>query len=207
MITNEWPTANTVISTADSIVSHALPGPLAAPPGWHSEVLSSDAIVATHETTTTTATNVINADSTVNTFSNYDEYKTLNTSDAPPMIYSSTNETNQVVHQIPTTEYSQTGSIYNEKVYSSQQQENSILNENVFQQPPVVIHKTLPNNDVTYEQHVSVKYLQPPSPPPPGPIIIRKNLPKKNHEIYYSLVFFLSIRRSSTTSTTTAIAC
>lgn len=42
--------------------------------------------------------------------------------------------------------------------------------------PPVIVRRKLPNNLVTYQQNVSVRYLQPPPLPPPGPLIIRKNL-------------------------------
>lgn len=41
--------------------------------------------------------------------------------------------------------------------------------------PPLIVHRKLPNNLVTYQQNVSVRYLQPPPLPPPGPLIIRTN--------------------------------
>lgn len=172
MIANEWSQTYPVTSSAASILSNALPGSLAAPPGWHSEVLDSEQTVSTN--------------TTANTFTNYDKYETLNTADAPPIIFSSANQTNQVTNQIPSTEYIGTNSVHEENVFLNQQeqqqhQQNVTLNNNDFQQPPIVLHKTLPNNTVTYQQHVSVKYLQPPSPPPPGPIIIRKI--KANYEM------------------------
>ncbi|CAF0949062.1 unnamed protein product [Adineta steineri] len=58
----------------------------------------------------------------------------------------------------------------------TQQQQQNIINT-VEHQNPLIIRKTLPNNTVTYQQNVSVRYLQPPTPPPPGPIIIREVRP------------------------------
>ena len=43
------------------------------------------------------------------------------------------------------------------------------------QVPPVIVRRKLPNNLVTYQQNIAVKYLQPPPLPPPGPLIIRTN--------------------------------
>ena len=57
----------------------------------------------------------------------------------------------------------------------TQQQQRNIVNIVEHQNPPpILVRKRLPNNEVTYKQHVSVRYLQPPTPPPPGPLIIRK---------------------------------
>lgn len=60
-----------------------------------------------------------------------------------------------------------------EKQFTEQRAEDFLRNAE-RKTPPIVLHRKMPNNQVTYQQNVSVRYLQPPTPPPPGPIIIRK---------------------------------
>jgi hypothetical protein len=183
MTTKQWQTAD-ANSTTQSILSQALPAPLAAPTGWRSEVISSSSPIPDHM-----GTNLIN--SNTNFTERYDEYKTLNTPDAPPIIFSSTNEANRVIDEmsssriLPSTTFSSTSSGYSNQSSSAsafqepkriltQDQQQFIKNVDTQQPPPLVLHKKLPNNLVTYQQTISVRYLQPPTPPPPEPIIIRK---------------------------------
>ena len=172
---NEWPVNNQLPST-DSILAQALPSALAAPQGWRSEVLDSSSPIPTDSNT-----DFINTNS--NGFERHEEYKTLSTNDAPPIIFSSSNEVNRLINEIPSatvngSEYNTTSDeslIQEQRAYITKQQSHLIANSLDQQQPPIVVRKTLPNNTVTYQQNVSVRYLQPPTPPPPGPIIIRKN--------------------------------
>jgi hypothetical protein len=175
-----------VLPSTDSILAQALPRSLSAPQGWRSEILDSSSPTADD-----IETNLITGDTSY--FEKHEEYQTLNTSDAPPIIFSSINEANRVVNEIPsstilpsrtantksTNGYINTtigdSSSHEQKTFVTKDQQNFITNINDQQEPPpLILHKTLPNNTVTYQQNVSVRYLQPPSPPPPGPIIIRK---------------------------------
>lgn len=176
----------------ESILAQALPGSLAAPSGWRSEVLDGSSSPFPDEF----SGELTNTNS--NAFEKYDEYRTLKTSDAPPIIFSSTHQTHRTVNEIPSSprlpprivNRSNSTRITNEanesyKAYIDKNQEN-ILTQNLDEDlPPVILHKTLPNNTVTYEQNVSVRYLQPPTPPPPGPIIIRKSRIAKENILYY----------------------
>jgi len=181
MIADEWQTTRTrstvVPTSSEAILAQALPGRLATPAGWRSEIIRS-----TSATSNDSETNLINTGTRV--VGKHEEYKTLNTTDAPPMIFSSTstNEANRVVNEIPSTTILSSRTIsgnsvseYNEASIcesSSQKQKKSVIKEQ--QQEPLIIRKTLPNNTVTYQQNVSIRYLQPPTPPPPEPLIIRK---------------------------------
>lgn len=182
MTTEGWQTSSytssTLLPTSESIVSQALPGTLAAPSGWHSEFVGSTSTVIND-----TGTNILNNCTGTSTsyFDKHEEYKTLNTVDAPPIIFSSTNETNRIINEIPSSTILPSTSVstsevteYNDATYcDSTKQEQKIFVKQEIQEP-VIIRKTIPNNNVTYEQNVSVRYLQPPTPPPPGPLIIRK---------------------------------
>jgi hypothetical protein len=54
------------------------------------------------------------------------------------------------------------------------QEEQEIIRRIEHEQPPpMIVHRKLANNLVTYQQNISLRYLRPPSPPPPGPLIIR----------------------------------
>ena len=57
--------------------------------------------------------------------------------------------------------------------YANQEEQEIIRRIEHEQPPPMIVHRKLANNLVTYHQNVSVRYLRPPSPPPPGPLIIR----------------------------------
>lgn len=180
---NDWETtfANTGgMSTSDSILKQSLPAALAAPAGWRSEVVQSSS--TTNSQLNQMQTNLVDR---------HDEYTTMNSYDAPPMIYSSTSEAHRAVDEIPSTailssrtfspkyDYGQatlnSNTIRERNDYISENQSTSILqNTNTEQPPPLVLHKKLANDQITYQQNISVKYLQPPTPPPPGPIIIRE---------------------------------
>jgi hypothetical protein len=168
--------SSNILST-ESILTQALPGPLAVPSGWHSEVLHSSSPIPND-----IGTNLLN--SNTNVFEKQEEYRTLSTSDAPPMIFSSQNETNRILNEIPSSTNSSISEYNNipinditnqgQKTILTTDEQTFIKNIDNQQPPPVVIRKTLPNNVVQYQQNISVRYLQPPTPPPPGPIIIRK---------------------------------
>ena len=54
------------------------------------------------------------------------------------------------------------------------EEEHEIIRRIEHQQPPpMIVHRKLANNLVTYQQNISVRYLRPPTPPAPGPLIIR----------------------------------
>lgn len=178
---NDWQNFNgnsNVFSSSDSILSQALPKSFAAPDGWHSEVLESSSPIPNQVETNFNINNT-------NIIENNAEFDTSNPYDSTSIPYSN-NEANRIVNEIPSTNIN--SSSFNEQSHgathycSSPQQQQVIVTNNrqaspvqAPAQPPVVIHKTLPNNTVTYNQNISVRYLQPPSPPPPGPIIIRKH--------------------------------
>ncbi|CAF0825887.1 unnamed protein product [Adineta ricciae] len=44
---------------------------------------------------------------------------------------------------------------------------------------PEIVTQPNPEQPITYEQNISVRYLVPPTPPPPGPLIIREILPAR----------------------------
>ena len=182
-----------VFSTSESVLAQALPGSLSTPKGWYSEIINSS--------DTETNFNPCNSIS----IGNHEEYKTLNTADAPPMIFSSTNQANRTVNEVsssaifPSTNISSISDEYNntstdshiieeKKHILTKEEQNLIENVENREQPPVVIHKKLGNNTVTYKQNISVRYLQPPTPPPPEPIIIRK---KKRIFLKLFLLFYL----------------
>ena len=159
---------STAGSNTNAILAQSLPSSLAAPTGWHSELVEESSIPSNAET---------------NYQQNYDEYQTIRTSDAPPMIYSSNNQHDRVVEEIPiengpysTERVYQRPGFREQKMFINDAQRNSRMDNVVTHQtePALIVHKKLPNNQVTYQQNVSVRYLQPPTPPPPGPIIIRK---------------------------------
>jgi hypothetical protein len=77
-----------------------------------------------------------------------------------------------------------------QSIFTEQQQQNIINNVEHQNPPPLILRKTLPNNLVTYQQNISVRYLQPPSPPPSGTIIIRNTKTRK----HFLLKIFLSFR-------------
>jgi hypothetical protein len=183
---NEWnrsmKNSNTTPST-DVILARSLPVELAAPEGWHSEIIesSSSAIIDDGTRTRTFAAND-------NISTQQEEYRTSNTTDTSSMLFSSSSQVDQFINQLTTsptqiniTNNYQEQSIgdhhaaHEQQTFISQAQQQSLIENIEHQQPPpLIIHKKLPNNQVTYQQNVSLKYLQPPSPPPPGPIIIRK---------------------------------
>jgi hypothetical protein len=183
-----------LFSTSESLIAQAIPASLAAPKGWHSEVVESSSSISND-----IGTNVINR--TKSSIQNHGEYKTLSTHDAPPMIFCSNDEANRIVNEIsssnlfPSTNISsmtsessnklaRSTSTQEQKVFSTRDQQSSIINVEHQEQPPIVVHKKSSNNDVTYQQKISVRYLQPPTPPPPAPIIIRNK-----YKSFFSTIF------------------
>lgn len=167
----------------ESILAQALPGALAVPQGWRSEILDGSSSPIPDDI----STDLYNTNSSF--FDKHEEYKTLNTSDAPPIIFPSSNETSRLVNEIPSSARFTPKSVQrsssailanttneNYKTFVDKDQQNILTNNLDQDLPPLVLHKTLQDNTVTYQQNVSVRYLQPPTPPPPGPIIIRKEL-------------------------------
>lgn len=128
-----------------------LPGPLAAPAGWRSQVIHSD-------------------------------WDSLGTNDAIVNRSTGYHLANQRIRSRSADNFIgyNHGSINNEfhrtqmPSLTQQQQRNIVRTVETQYPPPVLVRKTLPNNQVTYQQNISVRYLQPPTPPPPGPLIIRK---------------------------------
>jgi len=185
MIADEWQTTSSnsvVVPTSQAILSQALIGPLVAPAGWRSELVHS-ASSSSNES----ETNLINNDTSF--FEKHEEYQTLNTTDAPPIIFSSTKQANQIINEIPSTPIlpltpvssNSTNEYVDESMYDSSIQEQKTYVTTDQQPEPIILHKKLPNNTVTYQQNISVRYLQPPTPPPPEPIIIRNKKKTISH--------------------------
>lgn len=134
---------------AGAIVTEVLPSALATPAGWRSEILQSDLPFST----TTTSSDAFRANTEFHSTNYVDEYST----------------------QIPRTLTASSNQYVNTSMANISLDEQEIIRRvETQQEPPLVIHKQLPNNLVTYQQNISLRYLEPPPPPPPGPIIIRK---------------------------------
>ncbi len=145
---------NVLSNRTDSQLIPTLPPLLAAPVGWRSEIIDSNSPIPTDIE--------INAN-------NYGGSNITNTY-----------KTSQI-NQIPSTflsnntAYTNTSVNHQQQSILTEQQQRNIVNIVEHQHPPpLLIRKTLPNNQVTYKQNISVRYLKPPTPPPPGPLIIRK---------------------------------
>ncbi|CAF1277254.1 unnamed protein product [Adineta ricciae] len=176
----------------ESIVQQAVPRTLGVPRGWHSEIVGS---------TYSTYKNNIDSQSINDTdrsaYEKQDEYKTLNTADGPPVIFSSSSETNRFLNELPpsslitsngtNTRNSAFSEFKNTPIDESFQQDKNVVlteeqrlaiaNIDTQQPPPMILRKKATASDLTYQQNISVRYLQPPTPPPPGPIIIREVRP------------------------------
>ncbi|CAF3646486.1 unnamed protein product [Rotaria sp. Silwood1] len=184
-----------VVPTTDSILAQALPESLATPSGWYSELLDSLLPISDEMKTSLNINNNNNNNNDPNFIEENQEYQTLYTMDAPPIIFSSNEEYNRTVNEISsspilqstnirtnsTSEYSNLPFDYctngEAKLNLINPQQISLANtkeKEAPSPPPIVIRKNEPNNTVTYKQNVSVRYLQPPTPPPHGPIIIRE---------------------------------
>jgi len=149
---------NSLTTKNDLYFPVKLPGPLAAPPGWHSEIIHSNSSIPTDG-----GINIINKNA------NYGGYNTINTLN--------TSQINQIPSEFLSNnvEYIDKNSIHQQQsIFTEQQQQNLVNIVENQNPPPLIVRKTLPNNLVTYQQNVSVRYLKPPTPPPPGPLIIRK---------------------------------
>lgn len=145
--------------TAGTNFVPTLPRSLAAPAGWRSEIVHSNSPIVTD--------NVINTNNIiVNNSEGYNLSNTYATQQVSSTVindhagYNNASSHNQFYQQEP--------------LLTQQQQRNIVRKVETQYPPPVLLRKTLPNNQVTYQQNVSVRYLQPPTPPPPGPLIIRK---------------------------------
>ena len=147
-------------NNTDPSLAQALQGPLAAPAGWRSQVIHSNF-----------------SSSTNNLANDYEHCDTANTYDNTHYNQTSSNITHNNNRYIDTP--------YNENSFHQEQQQNNVIHSvGHQQQPPLIVRRQLPNNLVTYQQNVSVRYLKPPSPPPPGPLIIRK------YKNYFDINFF-----------------
>ena len=134
---------------AGAIVTDVLPSSLATPAGWRSEILQSDLPFST----TTTSSDAFQTNTEYHSTNYVDEYST----------------------QIPRTFSTSSNQYVNTSTENISLDEQEIIRRvETQQEPPLVVRKQLPNNLVTYQQNISLRYLQPPPPPPPGPIIIRK---------------------------------
>ncbi|CAF0777803.1 unnamed protein product [Adineta steineri] len=168
---------NSNLSSGTDLQFHpVLSGKLAAPSGWRNESVPSSLSPLSDDT-----------DSYRNCSEKHEHYKTLNTCDGPPMIFSSTDEINEVINEKPSSKHLRSISFndYNDtsiennpcqerKTVLTEEQRTAINSIDNCKIPPVVVHKKLANNIVKYNQRITVRYLQPPTPPPPGPIIIRE---------------------------------
>ena len=144
--------SDSMITTETNFVP-TLPRSLAAPTGWRSEIVHSNSPIITD--------NVINRNNII--VNNSERYNLSNTYATQHNDYAG--YTNASIHN---------QSYQQEPQLTQQQQRNIVRTVETQYPPPVLLRKTLPNNQVTYQQNVSVRYLQPPTPPPPGPLIIRK---------------------------------
>ena len=136
---------NDLMMSAEAIVTRVLPPSLSTPTGWRSEIIQSSAS-ALATSTDYHSTDYVN------------QYSTMKSSTPIPLPRSSSSD--QYVNSSATN--------------ISLEEQAIIKRVENQQEPPLVVHKQLPNNLVTYQQNISLRYLQPPTPPPPGPIIIRK---------------------------------
>ena len=173
----------------ESILQQAVPGTFGVPRGWRSEIVGS---------TSSTYKNDIDSQSINDTdrsvYEKQEEYKTLNTTDGPPVIFSSSSETKRFLNELPPSslitsngtntrtsafaEFKNTpideSFEQNKNVVLTEEQRIAIANIDTQQPPPMIIRKKTTDSDLMYQQNISVRYLQPPTPPPPGPIIVRK---------------------------------
>ena len=144
--------SNGLNMSAEAIVTQVLPSSLGTPAGWRSEIIqsgaSASAATSNHDFLTETGYHSTNY---------VDQYPTTNSTQIPAARRTSSN---QYVNSYATD--------------MSLEEQAIIKRVENEQEAPLVVHKQLPNNLVTYQQNISLRYLQPPTPPPPGPIIIRK---------------------------------
>ncbi|CAF3005650.1 unnamed protein product [Rotaria sp. Silwood2] len=181
---------------SQSILAQALPESLAATSGWYSELLDSLLPISNEMETNLNFNNNNNNDE--NFIQENENYQNINTINGPPIIFSSTDEFNRAVNEISSSTMFPSTSIKTSSIseYSNitlndctnheaeinlmENQQISLVNTKDNEAPtppPIIIRKTVPNNTITYQQNVSVRYLQPPTPPPHGPIIIREVCP------------------------------
>jgi hypothetical protein len=170
--THQWETSddtnltsiNSLTTKNDSILVPTLLGPLAAPVGWRSEIIDSNSPIPTDD-----GIDLINTkNNIVNNYEEYNTTNTFNTSQIPSRFLSNN------IEYINATGNENSFHQQQQSRLTEQQQRNIVNIVESQYPPPLVVRKKLPNNLVTYQQNVSVRYLQPPTPPPPGPIVIRK---------------------------------
>ncbi|CAF3994369.1 unnamed protein product [Rotaria sordida] len=188
-----------IFSTTKTILAQALPETLAAPPGWYSELFDSFLTISLEMESNLNINN--NNNNNINFIEENEDYQTLNMMDAPPMIFSSTDEYNRRINEIssstifPSTAFntnsiSEMSNITFDDCISNEETINLMKDQEISSSniediesstpPPIVIRKKMPNNNVTYQQNITVRYLQPPTPPPHGPIIIREICPSSS---------------------------
>ena len=145
-------------AAAAEIAAQSLPSSMAVPVDWHSEILDAE-----YETSPKQVNSSIHMDETfVDSQEQYVPVQTLTTRGY---------ENNRQIDS--------SASILRTQSHAS-------IDRYLQQgQPPIIIRKQLPNNLLTYQQNISLRYLKPPTPPPPGPIIIR------NQRLYF-LRFYLN---------------
>ena len=198
--------SSNILPTTESHVIQALPRVFAAPLGWHSELVRSPVLVPTESESYL-------IDSYTSSLNKHEANTTLNTPSASLMTFSSTNDPNHMFNQLSsstilptTTTTTATASVNSSGVEvsnalmakcSSQKQKSILIedqqsskaNSENEQSLPLILQQTLPNHTITYQQNISVRYLQPPTPPSPGPLIIRKenNICIKLFDSFYLL--------------------
>ncbi|UJR15308.1 hypothetical protein I4U23_002261 [Adineta vaga] len=206
---------NPITTHAESIAIQALPAPLAAPCGWRSEIIHSNSPALTDQEREQLETNT-NFNS-----SNYQEYNTSQTNQYSSGCVENSNQyargsaiqnrsfgghvtfadnesvaENALVLRNRSMEDNAlvtTNRFHDDQTILTHQQQQDIIHRVEHQQPPpLVIRKPLQNNTVTYQQNISVRYLQPPTPPPPGPIIIRKY--NNFFNLFLFITYFFSYR-------------
>lgn len=136
---------------ADAVVQHVLPRSLITSNTWHSEFIDDSAPLPIDRLDTRSYA----------TYGDEERY----------------NESTEVYHNpvtttttMPTVQH--IGASFG-TAHANQDEQEIIRRIEHEQPPPMVVHRKLANNLVTYQQNVSLRYLRPPSPPPPGPLIIR----------------------------------
>lgn len=193
----------------DNILLNALPAPLAAPPGWRSQIIHSNSPLSFHTNVSTDNTFANEYDEDISTTESLNTTQLVRNANNNRYIQKSVSDNsiyhgqrsigdNSIQHERFIDNRRVIQPVFNDNV--SYHQQNTVLNEQQQQQiiqqvehqqpPPLVINKRLPNNLVTYQQNISVRYLKPPTPPTTGPLIIRK----LSYSLSNSKLKFFSIR-------------
>lgn len=153
-------------ATTDSILSQALPETLLTTDGWHSELVEGSEPVL-NQTETNFNGNFVE---------NNDNYSVLSSSDAPPIIFASTDEVNRIINQASST-----------KILPSISVSSSGMNSNTSND--ISEYGNLPANYcesqqlqqqnqrvVTRDQQYSTATIENRESPPQPPMVVRKKL-------------------------------